>query len=510
MTCKIVGRESLSNLDQFDTVVLLVDKPETYASSLAALPAKFRTEIEQFAKKKSFKPKPGTHFSYETLQLKVTISCLPKGSSTFGLLEWARKQVGALTPGDRGSTLAIVSAGSERRTRKLLDVLPSALSTGKFELPSSKAKKPESEAAKDKGKVLKFSFCVESIQVDEAAQILNEALTIADGTNLVRQLAVLPGNQLTPTLYRKHVEQLVKQAGLKAEWISLSQLKKMGAGAFEAVAQGATDPNSGIFKIHYAPRKAQNRIALVGKGICFDTGGFNLKTGPHMYGMNDDMTGSAIALSLLLTLKRLGLPVSATAYLAITENVLSPGAFRPNDVVKALSGKTIEVVDTDAEGRMVLADTLTLAAKETPDLILDFATLTGACVRALGNLYSGAYSNQRKLFSKIRRAGRQSGERVWPLPNDMDYGRCLKSEVADIKQCRPSGGVDHIEAGYFLRQFVPRTVPWVHVDLSASSNEGGLGHIPSKTTGFGVRFGMDFIRAFIKSDSSSLHNPSPR
>jgi leucyl aminopeptidase len=291
---------------------------------------------------------------------------------------------------------------------------------------------------------------------------------------------------------------MARERGLGTDFYSRGRLQEMKAGAFLAVAQGSEDSGVGILKVTYRPAEAPLRVAVVGKGITFDTGGNNIKTGGHMYGMNGDMAGSAVALSLVLHAIEARWNIAVDAYLAITDNVLSPRSYRPNDVVTSLKGKTIEVVDTDAEGRMVLADTLYLAAQDRPDLILDFATLTGACVRALGTTVSGAYTNRRQWFGRILRAGRRSGERVFPLPVDRDYGRCLKSDIADIKQCRATGGVDHIEAGFFLSRFVPAAVPWVHVDLSACENEEGLAHVPTKITGFGVRYGVTFLEEFAR------------
>jgi leucyl aminopeptidase len=145
---------------------------------------------------------------------------------------------------------------------------------------------------------------------------------------------------------------------------------------------------------------------------------------------------------------------------------------------------------------MLLADTLHIASGEKPDLLLDFATLTGACVRALSTLYSGVFTNRQDLIPTLMNAGRESGERVWPFPMDADFAECLKSDVADIKQCRVSGGVDHIEASLFLKEFVGKDIPWVHVDLSAAENSGGLAHIETEVTGFGVRFVARFVRNY--------------
>lgn len=483
-----------SQWDQQHSILILIDDPTAFGEAIRSLPQELASRIEKYAKEKEWKPKAGKSLSFDAPESpKVAVALLPKKNQAFSFLEWARKQTSGITSKADGKALVLVAKGDESRLLHAVDAIVSAVTTARFQMPQFKSKKK-----KEKNEKVLVKVCVQDADDDKVSLQIDEAVATATGTNLVRQLAMLPGNVLTPTIYRKKAEELAGKNGLSTEWISLSDLRKMGAGAFEAVAKGATDPGSGILKVKYGAKNAKTKIAIVGKGLCYDTGGFNLKTGHYMYGMNDDMTGSAVALALAITAKTLELPIAVTAYLALTENILSPQAYRPNDLVKTLLGKTIEVVDTDAEGRMVLADTLTLAGREKPDLILDFATLTGACIRALGTLYSGAYSNKRSLYSLIRGAGQRSGERVWPFPNDADYGRCLKSEVADIKQCRESGGVDHIEAGYFLSQFVPKTVPWIHVDLSAGGNEGGLGHVGTKTTGFGVRYGVEVIKMFMQ------------
>lgn len=483
-----------SQWEEQHSILIFVDTPALFAEAVRSLPQELAARIEKYAKEEEWKPKAGKSLSFDAPSApKIMISLLPKKNNAFSFLEWGRKQSGGITRKPDGKAVILLAKGDEARLLKAVDATVSAVTTGRFEMPQFKSKKKKEKNTKVLVKVSAQEADDEKLQLQ-----IDEAVATGTGTNLVRQLAVLPGNVLTPTIYRKKAEELAGKNGLSTEWISLSDLRKMGAGAFEAVAKGATDPGSGILKVKYGAKTAKTKIAIVGKGLCYDTGGFNLKTGHYMYGMNDDMTGSAVALALVITAKTLELPIAVTAYLALTENVLSPQAYRPNDLVKTMLGKTIEVVDTDAEGRMVLADTLTLAAKEKPSLILDFATLTGACIRALGTLYSGAYSNRRSLYPMIRTAGQRSGERVWPFPNDADYGRCLKSEVADIKQCRESGGVDHIEAGYFLSQFVPKSLPWIHTDLSACGNEGGLGHVSTKTTGFGVRYGIEVIKLFMQ------------
>jgi leucyl aminopeptidase len=163
-----------------------------------------------------------------------------------------------------------------------------------------------------------------------------------------------------------------------------------------------------------------------------------------------------------------------------------------------MNGKTIEVIDTDAEGRMVLADTLCLASRDNPNLMLDFATLTGACVRAISTRYSGAFSNTPAFYPRLIELGQKSGERIWPFPLDEDFFEGLDSEIADTKQCREKGGVDHIEAAIFLKKFVDPKIPWIHLDLSSAENNGGLAHVPTTYTGFGVRIALSIIESFLQ------------
>jgi leucyl aminopeptidase len=276
-------------------------------------------------------------------------------------------------------------------------------------------------------------------------------------------------------------------------------LKKMGAGAFYAVGQGSNPQDAAIVHLTYAPKNAQKHIALVGKGICFDTGGHNLKPAKYMQGMHEDMNGSAVALGILLAAMQQQLPVKLDCWLAIAQNHIGPLAYKQNDVVTALNGTTIEIVHTDAEGRMVLADTLTLASREKPDAIIDFATLTGTMIAALGDRMSGVISNQPELACKAIGAGCKAGERIVAFPYDDDYESDLDSDIADIKQCSLDGDADHIHAARFLGKFIENNIAWIHTDLSSANREDGLGAVQSDANGFGVGFGLELINNLLNS-----------
>jgi leucyl aminopeptidase/proline iminopeptidase len=211
------------------------------------------------------------------------------------------------------------------------------------------------------------------------------------------------------------------------------------------------------------------------------------------------MTGSALALSLCGYFARTQADIEVHAYMALAENLISPTAYKPNEVVVASDGTSIEVVDTDAEGRMVLADTLAFARKGKPDLLIDYATLTGAAIRSLDRKKSAVFSHTHRedLAQLAVRCGDQSGERVWYFPLDADYRKGLKSRIADLLQCSESSNADHIYAATFLSHFVGAETPWVHVDLVACENKGGLGLIGTDTTGFGVLWTDTFVKEFL-------------
>jgi leucyl aminopeptidase len=256
----------------------------------------------------------------------------------------------------------------------------------------------------------------------------------------------------------------------------------------------------------------QRPVVLVGKGVTYDTGGINLKSANSMKTMKHDMGGSAAALGTLLALTQTSFPYPVECWLAIVENNIDVNAYRPDDVVTAVTGTSIEIVHTDAEGRMILADVLALASRKvrklafhslndalSPSLMIDFATLTGTCISSLSNRYIGAFTNRRNYVEQIIQAGESCGERVWPFPCDDDFEEDLKSDIADVLQCRQPTEADHIYATSFLKMFVNPAVPWVHLDLGSAYRPGGLGHVGSDYTGSGVRAATAIIKKILFS-----------
>jgi leucyl aminopeptidase len=414
---------------------------------------------------------------------RVLLQTIKPDTSTFTCLTLARKLAAELRTIDPQS-ISLQVAGFDTETgERITESMLAALLTASCPMPDFKSKPAP-------------GVTLNRINIYGLAKKINLKPLRAEimGNHLARWLAALPPNDLTPGHYRKLVSQLAKQEGWTMQFLDRKALARKKAGAFLAVVQGSPVHDAGIVHLRYRPKgRAGKKLALVGKGICFDTGGVNVKPAKYMNGMHEDMQGSAVALGTLLSLSRIGVNYAIDCWLALAENHIGSKAYKPNDVVTACNGTTIEVKHTDAEGRMVLADTLALASREKPHALIDYATLTGACIYSLSSRYSGVFTNRAKLNETLIEAGSNSGERVWPFPLDEDFDESLESPVADTLQCTLEGDADHILAARFLKRFVDDKINWVHVDLAASNHKGGLGHVPTDTTGFGVRFTLNLL-----------------
>ncbi len=413
---------------------------------------------------------------------------LKADASTFEAHELVRKGL-ALLLSEHPKSLTLAVFGEAEFKARAADAAAYAALVNAVQLPSRKSK-PDA--------------ALKTVQLfgHQSADGFARVKALAEGNSLTRSLTVQGPDELTPGVYRKRIKALARQYGWTVEEYSFDKLKKMGAGAFCAVAQGSPAKDAAIVRISYKGPKGKGSgvrgqrsgkaVAFVGKGICFDTGGHNLKPAKYMQGMHEDMNGSAVVLGILAAASRMKLPVTLDGWVALAENHISPEAYRQNEVVKALNGTTIEIVHTDAEGRMVLADTLTLAARAKPQLIADFATLTGSMHTALGSRMSGVFATSSALAHQASRAAIASGERIVVFPYPEDYDSNLDSTVADVKQCSMEGEADHILATRFLSRFVGDT-PWLHMDLSAHSCKGGLGAVMSDANGFGVAWGIALL-----------------
>jgi leucyl aminopeptidase len=313
---------------------------------------------------------------------------------------------------------------------------------------------------------------------------------IGAGQALARAIQVLPGNVCTPAYVARTAEEIAGRHGLEVSVLDKAAIVREGMGALLAVAQGSAEEPRFIALEYKGAEGAP--VVLIGKGVTFDTGGISIKPAQNMEDMKYDMSGAAAVLGTFETLGRLRPPVHVVGLIPSTENMPSGTAVKPGDVVTSLLGKTIEVINTDAEGRLILCDALAYARRYRPACVLDIATLTGAIVVALGHTASGVMGSDDQLIEEVRGAGERSGERVWPLPLWEEYRDLMKSDIADVKNAggRPAGS---ISAGWFLREFVDG-FPWAHLDIAGTAYTDREDATRVKgPTGMGVRLFSEFV-----------------
>ncbi len=349
-----------------------------------------------------------------------------------------------------------------------------------YQINSLKSKKPDATALK------KVQILVDAADTNEAKAGLAQGLAIAEGVKLTKDLGNLPGNVCTPTYLGKQAKQLAKDYGFKVEVMNRTEIEKLGMGSFLGVAQGSDEPMRLIVLQHKQGKKDEKPVVLVGKGITFDTGGISLKGGADMDEMKYDMCGAASVLGTFKALGELNLPMNAVGIIPTCDNMPSGKALKPGDIVTSMSGQTIEVLNTDAEGRLVLCDALTYAERFKPSAVVDVATLTGACVIALGQHASAVYSNQDALAEELLEAGKAAHDRAWHMPMWDEYQPQLDSNFADMANIggRPAGS---ITAACFLSRFAKK-YDWAHLDIAGTAwksgkQKGGTGRpVPLLTT----------------------------
>ena len=321
---------------------------------------------------------------------------------------------------------------------------------------------------------------------------ITRAKILAEATNWARDLVNEPSNFMTPTDLALAARSMAKQYGLKAEVIDKGKMAELGMGGLLGVSQGSNQPPKFII-VSYSGSDAKDvDIALVGKGITFDSGGISIKPSENMGDMKGDMAGGAAVLGAIRAIAQLKPKINVTAIIPATENLPSGTAMKPGDIIKIMNGKTIEVVNTDAEGRLILADALSYAVKLGAKAIIDVATLTGSCQVALGNFCTGAFTNNEPLQEKVLKAGKEVDETAWPLPMMDEYKELIKSDVADIKNSSGRYG-GAITAAKFLEEFVDKT-PWVHMDIAGTSDtDKDKGCQVKGATGQPVRTLVNFV-----------------
>ncbi len=320
---------------------------------------------------------------------------------------------------------------------------------------------------------------------------------LAEAANLARDMVNEPANYMTPAQMAEAAVELANTYNLEVKVLEREQMAEMGMGALLGVAQGSQQPPKFIVLNYKGNDSGEIGLAMVGKGITFDSGGISIKPSEGMSEMKGDMAGGAAVMAAMSAIARLKLGVNVTAIIPATENLPGGSALKPGDVLKAMNGKTIEVLNTDAEGRLILADALSYARNLGAKSIIDVATLTGACMVALGKICSGAFTNNQKLTDKIIAAGTEAGELIWQLPMYDDYREFIKSDVADIKNIgNRYGGA--ITAAKFLAEFVEDT-PWVHLDIAGTSqSDKERGYLVKGASGVPVRTLINYVISITK------------
>jgi len=317
--------------------------------------------------------------------------------------------------------------------------------------------------------------------LEAAGEAANAARVAGEATNYARRLVNLPPSEVTPAWLAREATEVAAQTGMQVRVLEPEELRELGMGALLAVGKGS-DNASRLIVLRHQGRSNGPRLALLGKGVTFDSGGLSIKQPTDLHLMKDDMAGAAAVLAAMRGIAQRRLALDVTALLPAAENMPSGGAYRPGDVVRSLSGKTIEIISTDAEGRLLLADALTYARQLGATHLVDVATLTGACIIALGHVAAGVMGTDNALVEAVLDAGEAAGERMWRLPLFPEYRKLLDSKVADLKNVggRPAGT---ITGGWFLREFVGET-SWAHVDIAGTAHadrdephqvEGGTG-----------------------------------
>jgi len=344
-----------------------------------------------------------------------------------------------------------------------------------------------------KAKRAVFVFDSES-EVRKAREIIAFAKTVGEGQNYSRELDNVHAGLATPAYIAGHAKKIAGGKVKVTVW-GMKELEKKGYGGVIGVGKGSVNEPKFVVMEYNGGRKGEKPYAIVGKGVCFDSGGISIKPSRGMGLMRYDKSGACTVIATIRTLKQLNLPVNVVAVAPLVENLPSGSAYKPGDVIKTGSGKTIEVTNTDAEGRVILSDGLYHANLFKPKGIIDLATLTGACVVALGTHCSGLMTNNDALAAKVKKAAQASGERVWELPMWKEYEELVKSDVADVKNADESPDAGATEGGWFLREFVGET-PWVHLDTAGTAwVEKPTIPIRTGATGWGVRLLIEFFKS---------------
>ncbi|MBK7907906.1 MAG: leucyl aminopeptidase [Gemmatimonadetes bacterium] len=468
-------------------LVIALPAEPAFPRALAALDAKYGGSLSRAVRRKDFqggKDESLLLFSPGAGPERVLLVGTGTAESVKGLTR------AAALAGRKANALGVgkLVFWAEALAGRALEGATVGLSLGAWEFKELHTPAP---AAKRRKTLTAATLCVANVAASRAA--LAAGVAVAEGQRLARRLAMLPGNICTPDYLARTARDLGKRHKLPVKVFGRREMARMKMGSFLAVAQGTVQDPKLIVLEYKGGRRGEAPIALVGKGLCFDSGGISIKPAPGMETMKFDMCGAAGVLGAIEAIARLKLKVNVVGLIGSTTNMLGGEAMKPGDVVKAMNGKSIEIQNTDAEGRLVLADVLCYAQKYKPQAVVDAATLTGACVVALGNSTVGVMGNDQAVIDEVLAAGTRGGEVGWQLPMFEEYKELIKSDVADMRNIG-GRGAGTITAALFLAEFA-EGMPWVHLDVAGTAySETDLVVMPKGPTGTPVRTFVEFVR----------------
>ena len=482
-----------------DGAVILLFEDEKPGAAAGRIDKALGGMIARLMKRGDFKPKPGgVHLLYPEGRIvaeRLVLAGLGKRKDLD--LNRLRQAAGKAAPHLRAAgarNIMIAADGLGSGAEETAQALTEGSVLGLYRFLKYKTK----EENNNKEDVQAVTIVTESAASLKAMQKgAKTGEVIAGSTMMVRDMVSSPPVDMTPAIVAAKARETAREFGLKLQVLERSRMETLGMGALLGVASGSAQPPKFII-LEYRKGGGKPFIALVGKTITFDSGGISIKPSENMDKMKDDMSGGAAVLGALRTVAALKLPLNIVGLLPATENMPGGSAYKPGDVLRTLSGQTIEIINTDAEGRLILSDALAYACRYKPAVIVDIATLTGACRVALGQEAMGMLGTDDKLKQKIREAGEKTGERVWELPLWEGYYDQIKSDVADMKN---AGGRDGgaITAAALLSRFV-QDYPWVHLDIAATAwTEKDRPYTPKGATGIGVRLLTQFLRDYAAS-----------
>lgn len=485
---QIKFKPSITKQDKLLIIPLFLIKKKLF---LKPIPTKFAKIAEKLYKSKEFLCKNEELYSYNSENRVIFLGLGKKEKLTDARV---RNSFAHALKKAKSLKINNVSVLLYEELAPYSQALAEGMFLSNFQLSKHKTGKNLKESLKTEIKSISF-ICKNKKLFSES---IKKALIISEAVNKTKELVNAPANLLSPMEFALKAKELAKNNKYEIEILEKSALKKLGLNTLLAVNAGAdrSEQEARLIILKYLPNKNQAPIALVGKGIIFDTGGYNIKTNKSIYEMQHDKAGAAAVLGVFELLSRLRIRQNVIGIMPITENLVGPRAYKPADIIKTYSGKTVEVVDTDAEGRLILADAISYAIKNfKPRYLIDLATLTGACVIALGDRYAGLMGNNSRLKKLLAESGRRTDELVWPLPMHPDFSKKTKSKIADIQNIDEGTGymAGASKGAAFLKNFVDKT-PWAHLDIAGVAfTKNPKPYEQERGTGFGVRLLINLL-----------------